>query len=68
MQRFLSSAVILGLLACSPIGLIGCGDEEKIKEKETVSTPTGTTTTTNEKKVESSGSNPPPNTSGEKAK
>lgn len=68
MRRLITSALILGLMSITSAGLVGCGDEAKVKEKETVSTPTGTTTTVNEHKVESSGSNPPANSSGEKAK
>ncbi len=65
MKRTLASALILGV--CS-LGLVGCGEESKVKEKETVTTPEGSTTTTTEKKVESSGSNPPTSSSGETAK
>jgi len=68
MKRVLTSALILGVFSLSTVGLVGCSDETKVKEKETVSTPTGSTTTTTEKKVESSGSNPPANSEGEKAK
>ena len=68
MKRFIASALVLGLLSFTTTGLVGCGEETKVKEKETVTSPTGSTTTVNEHKVESSGSNPPPNTSGEKAK
>jgi len=66
MKRFLSLALIVGFI--STFGLVGCGEEAKVKETETVTTPGGTTETTTEKKVESSGSNPPANTSGEVAK
>jgi len=66
MKRLLSIALILG--SVSTFGLVGCGDEAKVKETETVTTPGGTTETTTEKKVESSGENPPPNTAGETAK
>jgi len=59
MKRFLASALVIG--AVSGFGLVGCGEETKVKE--TVSTPTGTTTT--EKKVNSTGDNPPANASGE---
>jgi len=64
MRRFLSLAVILGVF--SPVALVGCGDEAGVKQKETVTTPGGSTTTTVEKKVESSGSNPPASTEGQK--
>jgi len=66
MKRLLSTALILG--SVSTFGLVGCGEESKVKETETISTPNGSTTTTTEKKVESSGENPPPNTAGEVAK
>ena len=66
MKRLIAPALVLGLF-CG-FGLVGCSDETKVKESETVSTPGGTTTTTTEKKVDSSGSNPPANTEGEKAK
>jgi cell division septation protein DedD len=65
MKRTLASALILGV--CS-LGLVGCGEESKVEKKETVSTPEGATTTTKSEKVESSGTNPPPSTSGETAK
>jgi hypothetical protein len=65
MRRILTSTLILGVV--SAFGLAGCGDETKVKEKETISTPTGSTTTTYEKKVQSSGSNPPTSSSGETA-
>ena len=65
MKRTLASALILGI--CS-LGLVGCGEESKVEKKETVSTPEGSTSTTETKKVESSGSTPPPSTSGETAK
>jgi hypothetical protein len=68
MKRLISSALVLGLLSFTTAGLVGCGEETKIKEKDTVSTPTGTTTETKEHKIESSGSNPPAAPSGEKAK
>jgi len=66
MKRILSSALILSVIALP--GLSGCGDETKVKEQETVSSPTGTTTTTTEKKIESKGDNPPPNSEGQTAK
>jgi len=66
MKRLLSIALILG--SVSTLGLVGCGEESKVKETETISTPNGSTTTTTEKKVESQGENPPPNTAGEVAK
>jgi hypothetical protein len=63
MKSFLTTALILG--AFSTFGLVGCGEESKVKQEETVSSPTGTTTTQTEVKVESKGDNPPPNTAGE---
>jgi len=66
MKRLLSIALILG--SVSTFGLVGCGEQTKVENKETVSTPEGTTTTTDTKKVESTGSNPPANTAGETAK
>ena len=63
MKRLLTPALILGV--CSTFGLVGCGEESKVKEETTVSTPTGTETTTKETKVEQSGSNPPAGTTGE---
>lgn len=66
MKRFLASALILG--AVSGFGLVGCGEESKVKQEETVAGPGGTTTTTSETKVKSTGENPPPNTAGETGK
>jgi hypothetical protein len=66
MKRFLTLALILGVT--STFGLVGCSDQSKVKEEETVSTPEGSTTTTSETKVESSGSAPPASTTGETAK
>jgi len=63
MKRFLAPALILGLIA--PLGLVGCGEESKVKQQETVSGPGGTTTTTSETKVKSTGENPPPNSAGQ---
>ncbi len=68
MRRTLSAALVLGLLSFPTVGLIGCSDESKVEKKETVSTPEGTTTTTSDVKVQSSGSNPPANSSGETGK
>lgn len=62
MKRSLALALALGVATC--FGLAGCGEESKVKQTETVSTPEGKTTTTHETKVESSGSNPPANSSG----
>jgi hypothetical protein len=66
MKRFLASALVVGVASC--FGLVGCSDESKVKQTETVSTPEGKTTTTTEKKIDSSGSNPPPSSAGETAK
>jgi hypothetical protein len=66
MKRALASALILG--AVSGFGLVGCGEETKVQEKETVSTPGGKTETTTETKVKSTGDNPPPSSTGETGK
>jgi hypothetical protein len=66
MKRFLACALILG--AVSGFGLVGCGEESKVKTVEKESTPGGTTTTTKEVKVNSTGDNPPTNASGETGK
>jgi len=66
MKRFLSIALILG--SFSTFGLVGCGEESKVKTTEEIKTPGGTTTETTEKKIESKGDNPPPTTAGETAK
>ena len=65
MKRLIALALVIGLT--SSIGLTGCGEETKVSDKETISTPAGTTTTTTEKKIESSGSNPPANSEGSTA-
>jgi len=57
MKRVLTAALVLGLFA--PIGLVGCGEESKVKEEPPTSTPGGTTTTTSESKVNQTGENPP---------
>jgi hypothetical protein len=66
MKRLLASTLVIGTLALPVVGLVGCGDEAMSKTKETVSSPGGTTTTTTETKVNSSGSNPPANSAGER--
>ena len=66
MKRFFASALILG--AVSGFGLVGCGEESKVKTTETESTPGGTTTTTKEIKVNSTGEAPPANSAGETGK
>jgi hypothetical protein len=58
MRAFLTSALVLGLLSFSTVGLVGCGDESKVEDKQTIKTPEGTTTKTVTEKVEQSG-NPP---------
>lgn len=63
MKRILAPALLVGFMAS--FGLVGCGEETKVKEQETVATPGGTTTTTTETKVKSTGDNPPANSSGE---
>ena len=68
MKRYIASALVLGLLSFTTVGLVGCGEQATTKTQETVKTPEGTTTTTDKHTVESSGSNPPPNSAGEKAK
>jgi len=62
MKRALAFALILGASSC--FGLVGCGEESKVKEQETVSTPGGSTTTTKETKVESKGDTPPAGSGG----
>ena len=62
MKRFLSLAMILGAL--SGFGLVGCGDESKVKTTEVESTPGGSTKTTKEVTVDSKGTNPPANSDG----
>ncbi len=65
-NRFLVLAP-MGLSLCFLGGFVGCSDEAKIQQKETVSTPSGTTTTETTRKIDSSGPNPPTNSAGEKA-
>jgi len=60
MRRILTSTLVLGLF--SAVGLIGCGEESKVTEEKTISTPTGEATISKETKVETSGSNPPATT------
>jgi hypothetical protein len=60
MKRFLTTALILG--SFSTFGLVGCGEESKVKEEKEVTTPGGTTTPTTETKIESKGETPPPST------
>ena len=64
MKCFLVKSATLAIAAAL---LTGCGKMDVSKKTETMTSPTGTTTTTDEHKVESSGSNPPANSEGEKA-
>lgn len=59
MKRTISSAVLLGVFAFPVMGLVGCGEETKVEEKKTVSTPEGTKTITNTSTVKETGSNLP---------
>ena len=68
MKRTLSSALILGLLVFSAVGLVGCGQETTTGRTETITTPGGSTTTSTETKVKSTGDNPPPNDAGQTGK
>ncbi len=45
----------LGAALFLPLGLIGCADETKIENKETVKTPEGSVTTTDTKTIEKTG-------------
>lgn len=62
MKRILELATVLLTAA---VFSVGCDRTAEVKQTEKVSGPGGTTTTTVEKKIESSGSNPPANSSGE---
>lgn len=62
MKRTLASALVVS--AAASFGLAGCGDESKVKQSETVSTPSGSTTVTKETKIESSGDNAPAGSAG----
>jgi len=56
------------LLTCIALGFavfVGCQREAKVTTTETVTGPGGSTTTTVEKTIESTGSNPPANSSGQ---
>ena len=66
MKRLL--VVCCTALSLMTIGLAGCEKKMTSEKQEKVSGPGGTTTTTDTHKVESTGKNPPPNTSGETAK
>jgi len=56
MKRFLALSMILGVTS---FGLVGCGEESKVTETTTATTPDGETKVTEETKVETSGENPP---------
>jgi len=66
MKRIFAPFAIAGLAAC--FTLTGCSDETKVKESETVSTPSGTTKTETTKTVTSSGENAPANSAGQTGK
>ena len=68
MKCNLTSALALGLLLSSAVGLVGCGEESKTGRTETITTPGGTTTTSTETKVKSTGDNPPSNDAGQTGK
>ncbi len=57
----------LGLSLCLFTGFAGRSDEAKVQQKETVTTSSDTTTTETTRKITSSGTNPPANSTGEKA-
>jgi len=65
MKRFLTTALILGVI--SPFSLVGCADKAKVEQSEKVEGPGGTTTTTETKEIKSTGENPPLNSAGENA-
>ena len=65
MKRF---AIICLALSLAVVATVGCDKTATMERKETVTTQDGKTTTTDTHKVESSGSMPPVNASGEKAK
>ena len=62
MRKIMTSTLALMLGTAM---LVGCAREQTAKVQETVTGPGGTTTTTTEKTVESTGKNPPANSSGE---
>jgi len=63
MKRTLATFLFAGVAAC--FTLSGCSEETKVKESETISTPTGTTTKETTSSVKSSGENPPATSTGE---
>jgi hypothetical protein len=62
------SIILCMLLSLATMAGVGCEKKATVERKETVTTPDGTTTTTDTHKVESTGSQPPTNANGEKAK
>ncbi len=62
------SVMLCVLLSLAAVVAVGCEKKATVERKETVTTPDGTTTTTDTHKVESTGTNPPTNADGEKAK
>jgi hypothetical protein len=68
MKTLLTSALIVGLMSFSAVGLVGCAEEAKQETKEVTKTPDGTNTTTVTKDIKTTGDNPPANSAGEKAK
>jgi hypothetical protein len=66
MRRFIQSALVVS--AFSGFGLVGCGEESKVENKEVVASPEGKTVTTKSETISSTGKNPPANTAGETAK
>jgi hypothetical protein len=63
MKRFLTAALIAGLI--STTGLVGCGEKSEVKQTETVTSPGGSTETTKTETIKSNGENPPPNSAGQ---
>jgi len=57
MKRTLA-ALMIGSLALT--GFAGCGEESKVTDQTSASTPGGSTTVTKESSVKTTGDNPPP--------
>jgi len=55
MKRIVSSALVFGVLSFPVVGLLGCGEESRVKEETKVSGPGGSTTETKETKVKATG-------------
>jgi len=55
MKTLLSSALILGLLSFSTLGLVGCAEESKVEDKQTVKTPEGTKEITKTETIKATG-------------